>query len=73
MIERGEAHVRSLGFRIFRVRHLADATPFTRARVQIAPEEMPRLPQLRATLEAGLRAAGYAAVEIDPAGYRAGS
>ena len=71
MIERGEAHVRSLGFRIFRVRHLADGPP--RARVQIAPEELPRLPQLRAALEAGLLAAGYAAVEIDPAGYRSGA
>lgn len=70
MIERSEAHVRSLGFRVFRVRHLADGAP--RARVQIAPEEMPRLPQLREILEAGLRAAGYAAVEIDPAGYRSG-
>jgi len=71
MIERGEAHVRSLGFRIFRVRHLAGGTP--RARVQIAPEELPRLPQLRDALEAGLHAAGYAAVEIDPAGYRSGA
>ena len=71
MIERGEAHVRSLGFRIFRVRHLAGGPP--RARVQIAPEEMPRLPQLRDALEAGLHAAGYAAVEIDPAGYRSGA
>jgi PP-loop superfamily ATP-utilizing enzyme len=71
MIERGEAHVRSLGFRVFRVRHLADGPP--RARVQIAPEEMPRLPQLRDALEAGLLAAGYAAVEIDPAGYRSGA
>ena len=71
MIERGEAHVRSLGFRIFRVRHLAGGPP--RARVQIAPEELPRLPQFRAALEAGLLAAGYAAVEIDPAGYRSGA
>ncbi|MCE9608771.1 MAG: ATP-dependent sacrificial sulfur transferase LarE [Chthoniobacter sp.] len=73
MIERGEAHVRSLGFRIFRVRHLAENPDAPRARVQIAPEEMPRLPQLRADLEAGLRAAGYAGVEIDPAGYRSAS
>ena len=71
MIERGEAHVRSLGFRIFRVRHLAGGPPC--ARVQIAPEELPRLPQFRAALEAGLLAAGYAAVEIDPAGYRSGA
>ncbi len=71
MIERGEAHVRSLGFRIFRVRHLVGGPPC--ARVQIAPEELPRLPQFRAALEAGLLAAGYAAVEIDPAGYRSGA
>ncbi len=69
MVERGEAHLRSLGFRVFRVRHLADATS-TRARVQIAPDEMARLPEVATAVEAGLRAAGYAAVEIDPAGYR---
>jgi PP-loop superfamily ATP-utilizing enzyme len=67
MIERGEAHVRSLGFRVFRVRHLAD----TRARVQIAPNEMPRLAAVTAELKAGLLAAGYSTVEIDPAGYGA--
>jgi uncharacterized protein len=70
MIERGEAHVRSLGFRIFRVRHLAEAGQPARARVQIAPDEMPRLPEVARELEAGLLAAGYVAVEIDPAGYR---
>ena len=70
MIERGEAHVRSLGFRIFRVRHIAGESPAPRARVQIAPDEMPRLPQVARDLETGLLAAGYAAVEIDPAGYR---
>ena len=67
MIERSEAHVRSLGFRVFRVRHLSP----DRARVQIAPEEMPRLAAVTAALESGLRAAGYATVEIDPAGYGA--
>ena len=70
MIERGETHVRSLGFRIFRVRHLAGDSAAPRARVQIAPDEMPRLPQCARDLETGLLAAGYAAVEIDPAGYR---
>jgi uncharacterized protein len=66
MVEQGEEFVRSLGFRVFRVRHLAD----DRARVQIAPEEMSRLPQLATQIEGGLRAVGYAIVEIDPAGYR---
>ncbi len=67
MIERGEAHVRSLGFRVFRVRHLAAG----RARVQIAPDEMPHLAGVTAELKAGLLAAGYSTVEIDPAGYGA--
>jgi uncharacterized protein len=70
MIERGEAHVRSLGFRVFRVRHLADPAQPIRARVQIAPEEMRRLSDVARELEAGLLDAGYASVEIDPAGYR---
>lgn len=69
MIERGEAFVRGLGFRIFRVRHIVEQTA-SRARVQIAPNEMVRLGELHATLEHGLREVGYAAVEIDPAGYQ---
>ncbi|EDY19832.1 ExsB family protein [Chthoniobacter flavus Ellin428] len=72
MIERGEAKVRALGFRVFRVRHIVkeavDATPV--ARVQIAPEEMARLPEVEQDLTTGLLAVGYAGVEIDPAGYR---
>jgi uncharacterized protein len=70
MIERGEAHVRSLGFRVFRVRHLAEPPHRPRARVQIAPEEMPSVVGVAREIEAGLLVAGYAAVEIDPAGYR---
>ncbi|MBV9128103.1 MAG: ATP-dependent sacrificial sulfur transferase LarE [Verrucomicrobia bacterium] len=76
LIERGEEFVRSLGFRVFRVRHYTEpvadgVTPTPRARVQIAPEEMSaRLPGLVSTLERGLRDLGYATVEIDPAGYR---
>lgn len=69
MIERGEALVRSLGFKVFRVRHLALANE-TRARVQIAPEEMGRIEPVSEQLVSGLRAAGYDEVEIDPAGYR---
>jgi uncharacterized protein len=69
MIERGEALVRSLGFKVFRVRHMALGNE-TRARVQIAPEEMGRLEPVTETLVSGLRAAGYDGVEIDPAGYR---
>jgi uncharacterized protein len=69
MIERGEALVRSLGFRVFRVRHLVVAKGAW-ARVQIAPEEMAYVPQHRGDIECGLRDVGYLAVEIDPEGYR---
>ena len=69
MIERGEALVRSLGFKIFRVRHLVE-NESARARVQVAPGEMARLANCASALDDGLRAAGYAAVEIDPDGYR---
>ena len=72
MIEKGEAFVRSLGFRVFRVRHHLDGGgPLPRARVQIAPDELAaRLPGHEETLHNGLLAVGYGAVEIDPQGYR---
>lgn len=70
MVERGEAWVRSFGFRVFRVRHLVQPGQPPRARVQIAPEEMERLSEVQEQLEGGLKAVGYAGVEIDPAGYR---
>ena len=70
MVERAEAHVRSLGFRVFRVRHLAEGGLAARARLQIAPDEMRRVGALESELGRGLIAAGYAAMEIDPAGYR---
>lgn len=70
MIERGEASVRALGFRIFRVRHIVKEASSAVAKVQIAPEEMSRLPEVEHDLTSGLLAVGYAGVEIDPAGYR---
>lgn len=68
-IDRAEAGLRDLGFRELRVRHLGDA-----ARVEIAPSEMTRLetPGVRQAVEAAVRAAGYAEVQIDPEGYRRG-
>jgi uncharacterized protein len=69
MIERGEALVRSLGFQIFRVRHIAGENAL-RARVQISPDEMPRIEMVNAQLVSGLKSVGYDDVEIDPAGYR---
>ena len=69
MVERGEAFVRSIGFRVFRVRHLVAGEPSPRALVQIAPDEMVALPAVEATLKQGLTERGYAAVVIDPGGY----
>jgi pyridinium-3,5-biscarboxylic acid mononucleotide sulfurtransferase len=69
LVERGEEAVRSLGFRIFRVRYLA---PYG-ARVQVAPNEMPALAVVRDRLFEVLKNAGFDFVEIDPKGYGAPS
>lgn len=71
MVERGEEFVRSLGFRVFRVRHLVGGIPSPRALVQIAPDEMSALPNVEADLRAGLTDCGYAEVDVDPRGYGA--
>ncbi len=72
MVESGEEWVRSLGFRVFRVRHIVRGDGGgVDARLQVAPEEAHRLEAVRGQINAGLRAVGYAAVEIDPEGYRA--
>jgi len=70
LVERGEAALRALGFRQFRVRvhdHLA--------RVEISPEEMPRAFSLEmaAVIAERLKSAGFAFVALDPQGYRQGS
>lgn len=70
MVEQAEAAVRAFGFKVFRVRHLVGEGPRPRARVQVAPDEMPRLPNLAPILEKAILGAGYVGVEFDPAGYR---
>jgi len=69
-VERGEAALRNLGFRVCRVRHYAD-----RARVEVGVSELARAqePAVRARIERALRAVGYTEVTIDPRGYRTGS
>jgi pyridinium-3,5-biscarboxylic acid mononucleotide sulfurtransferase len=69
-IERAEAVLRDLGFRIFRVRHHDDT-----ARLEIARAEMPRAldPDVNARLVAALKALGYQYVSLDLQGYRLGS
>lgn len=66
MIEQAEEFVRSLGFRIFRVRHVDNES----ARIQIARDEMASLTrQHQDLISGGLNAIGYRIVEIDPEGY----
>ena len=65
-----ERALRELGFAVCRVRY-HDAT----ARIEVAPEEVPRLrePAIWSAVRARCRDAGFAEVEIDPRGYRQGS
>lgn len=69
-IERGEAVLRELGFRQFRLRH-HDAL----ARIEIAKDELPRALEAELATEIILRVreVGYVQVMIDPNGYRQGS
>ena len=72
MVEQAEAFVRTLGFRVLRVRHLVSADGGRpRARVQVAPAEIDRLRSVEAEVRTGLLHAGYQEVELDPAGYGA--
>src|SRR6267378_1354922 len=70
LVERGEAELRELGFRQFRVR-LHDNL----ARVEISPEEMSRAlaPEMAAIIADRLKAAGFTYVSLDLEGYRQGS
>jgi uncharacterized protein len=70
LVERGEAALRDLGFRQFRVR-LHDKL----ARIEIAPDEMPRAltPEMATAIAKELKAAGFAYVSLDLEGYRQGS
>lgn len=70
MIERAEAVLRDLGFRVCRVRHHD-----TIARLELGRDEMIRAldPDVAETIDRELRAIGYAYVTIDLRGYRVGS
>jgi uncharacterized protein len=70
LVERGEAALRELGFRQFRVR-LHDQL----ARIEISSEEMPRAlsAEMASEIAARLKAAGFTYVALDLQGYRQGS
>ena len=67
LVERGEAALRTLGFRQFRVR-LHDKL----GRVEISPDEMPRAlaPEMAAAIADRLKAAGLTYAALDLEGYR---
>jgi uncharacterized protein len=69
-IERAEAALRALGFRICRVRHHD-----TIARLELGRDEIARAldPAMAGTIDRELRALGYAHVTVDLRGYRLGS
>jgi uncharacterized protein len=70
LVERGEAELRRLGFRQFRVR-LHD----TLGRVEVAAEELPRAftPEMASAISSALKAVGFTYVTLDLEGYRQGS
>ena len=70
MIERAEQALRTLGFRVCRVRHHDDL-----ARVEIARADMPRAtePEIASAIVRELKAIGYRYVSLDLQGYRMGS
>jgi pyridinium-3,5-biscarboxylic acid mononucleotide sulfurtransferase len=69
-IERGEAALRDLGFRQFRVRAHGEL-----ARIELAPDELSRglEPGMAAQISARVKQAGFAFVALDLEGYRQGS
>ena len=69
-IERAEAVLRDLGFRVFRVRH-HDAI----ARIELGRDEISRAlePEVAEAIDRELRGLGYQHVTVDLRGYRLGS
>jgi uncharacterized protein len=70
MIERAENALRSMGFRVCRVRHHE-----TLARLEFGKDEIARAsePDVLEQITKELRAVGYQEIEVDPRGYRMGS
>jgi uncharacterized protein len=69
-IERAENALREYGFRQVRVRSHGEL-----ARIEIAPDELPRAlqPEIAGVLAERVRETGFSQVTLDPEGYRQGS
>ena len=69
-MEEGEDALRALGFRQVRVRHHGAI-----ARIEIAPEELPRAlsPEMAAEFTRIFKGLGFAYVTLDLEGFRSGS
>lgn len=68
MIEAAENVLRDLGFFEVRVRHHKNI-----ARIEVGPEELPRLFEMREAVASALKEIGYAYATLDLQGYRRGS
>lgn len=67
-IEAAEAALKALGFSQVRVRHHGDV-----ARIEVEPDEIPRLMQQRESVASAVRQAGYKFVSADLEGYATGN
>ena len=67
-VEQAEGALRRLGLAHLRVRHHGDI-----ARIEVAPEDFPRVLAARERLVAEIREVGFLHVSLDLAGYRHGS
>jgi uncharacterized protein len=67
-IQAAEVYLRGLGFRQLRVRHHNDV-----ARIEVEPEELPRVVEMRSRIIARFNNLGYKYVALDLAGFRSGS
>lgn len=67
-VESAERALRDLGFRDFRVRHHDPD-----ARLEVHPDEMPRVAERIGAVRAAVRSAGFARILLDLQGYRRGA
>ncbi len=67
-IENAETLLKEAGFEQYRVRHHGDI-----ARIEVCPEDMPRLIEIRGELVPAIRSLGFTYVTMDLLGFRSGS